>query len=85
MTVGELACGHLPKRTLTLQLLRSLPALRQVPDDAVLATIESLQWWSTGIGWVDAHLIASSLAERVPLWTLDRRFSRLYAAMKPRQ
>ena len=28
-----------------------------------------------GIGWVDAHLIASAIADRVRLWTLDRRLA----------
>ncbi|MCH6547975.1 MAG: hypothetical protein IH798_05960 [Gemmatimonadetes bacterium] len=26
----------------------------------------------SGIGWVDAHLLAASLVEDVSLWTLDR-------------
>ena len=27
----------------------------------------------SGIGWIDAHLLASARLSRAPLWTLDRR------------
>jgi predicted nucleic acid-binding protein len=30
-----------------------------------------------GIGWVDTHLLASALAARVEVWTLDRRLARV--------
>jgi len=30
----------------------------------------------TGIGWMDVHLLASSLIARFPLWTLDKALAR---------
>jgi hypothetical protein len=38
----------------------------------VLALIERHRLMGTGLGWVDAHLLASSFLARAPLWTLDR-------------
>lgn len=81
--IGELACGTLPDRERMLHLLRGLPRLRQIPDDVVHAAIEAGRWWSAGIGWTDAHLLASSLAESIRLWTLDRRLAQLYALTAP--
>jgi hypothetical protein len=29
----------------------------------------------SGIGWVDAHLLASALLSHAPLWSLDRKLA----------
>jgi predicted nucleic acid-binding protein len=77
LVLGELALAGLPDRARTLNLLRALPVTGQTPDEAVLHAIEHHRWWSTGIGWVDAHLLTATLIESVSLWTLDRRLARL--------
>ena len=77
MVVGELACGNLPRRRKTLQLLERLPALPQAPDRIVREAIETRRLWGKGIGWIDAHLVVASLVSGVPLWTLDRRLARI--------
>jgi predicted nucleic acid-binding protein len=28
-----------------------------------------------GVGWIDVHLLASAIVERLQLWTADQRFS----------
>jgi predicted nucleic acid-binding protein len=73
--LGELALGRVPARTQTLEDLRSLAAPRVAQHDEVLALIERASLWGRGIGWVDAHLLASALLDRAPLWTLDRRLA----------
>jgi hypothetical protein len=35
--------------------------------------IETHHLMGQGIGWVDAHLLASSLLSRIPLWTVPHR------------
>jgi predicted nucleic acid-binding protein len=77
MIIGELACGNLPGRTETLRLLGRLPSVPQVPDSFVLEAITSRRLWGKGIGWIDAHLLVASVISGIPLWTLDRRLSRL--------
>jgi predicted nucleic acid-binding protein len=77
MVLGELACGTLPRRSETLQLLARLPRVSLTSDEAVLHVIESHRLWGKGIGWIDAHLLAASLASGFALWTLDRRLSNL--------
>jgi predicted nucleic acid-binding protein len=77
MVLGELACGNLRERTRTIALLALLPSVPQVTDEVVLQAIELRRLWGQGIGWVDAHLLCAALISRCPLWTLDRRLSRL--------
>ena len=73
--IGELACGRLKNRREVLALLSALPQVRQADHDEVLAFVESNSLSGSGIGWVDAHLLASALLTSVPLWTLDRRLA----------
>lgn len=72
--IGELAMGHLRPRA---AILRSLQAAPQAPVAAyaeVLELIEDEDLIAIGIGYVDAHLLASvSLTEGARLWTRDRR------------
>jgi predicted nucleic acid-binding protein len=35
-----------------------------------------------GIGWIDAHLLASALLSEAELWTLDERLRRAAAAAR---
>ena len=71
--IGELACGHRRRRTEVQSLLRALPRARTVDDDGALAFIEAHRLMGSGLGWIDVHLLASTLLSDVPLWTLDRR------------
>ena len=74
--VGELACGHLPKREAVLTALANLPLAPVLPHSEVLAFVERHRLMSRGIGWVDMHLLASTtVAGRVSLWSRDKRLS----------
>lgn len=75
--IGELACGGLPNRSSTLQLLRALPAIPTAPDQAVFHAIETHRWFSQGVGWMDAHLLTAALLAATPLWTRDQRLKRI--------
>lgn len=73
--LGELACGQLSARSKTLAWLGRMPAAPLARQDEVLELIDRHRLYQTGIGWVDAHLLASSLIAGAPLWTLDRRLA----------
>ena len=73
---GELACGNLRNRRPVLELLGQLPASAVATDDEVMKLIERRALVGRGIGWVDAHLIASVLLmPTTRLWTHDRRLA----------
>jgi predicted nucleic acid-binding protein len=78
--VGELACGMLPKRADVLRNLQRLPTIPVARDQEVLFFIERHHLMGSGIGWVDAQILAAALAAGVSLWTRDRR---LLAAAAP--
>jgi predicted nucleic acid-binding protein len=71
--LGEIACGNLKNRSGILTNLMSLPTAACAAGDEVLHLIETRALSGCGIGWVDAHLIASALLTRSALWTLDNR------------
>jgi hypothetical protein len=71
---GEVALGNLRDRRSTLLLLSELPAARVARDGDVLALIENHRLFGRGIGYVDAHLLASALlTPEALIWTRDRR------------
>ncbi len=71
--IGELALGNLPRRHDFLEFLASLPAVEPATDGEVMAMIEANGLHGAGIGWVDAHLVASARLSNAGLWTRDRR------------
>lgn len=73
--IGELACGSLRRRSEVLSLLRSLPHVLAATDNEVLTFIERHRLMGRGVGWVDAHLLASAALSGTLLWSRDRRLS----------
>jgi len=73
--IGELACGNLRNRADVLELLKGLPAAVVASDQEVLLMIEQHQLMGRGIGYVDAHLLASAKLSHCQLWTQDRRLA----------
>ncbi len=74
LVMGEIACGSLKKRASIFELLTELPMAVVAEADEVLGFIERHGLYGKGIGYVDAHLIASAaLTEDATLWTRDKR------------
>lgn len=74
---GEIALGFVPRREEALVYLDKFDRPRVAEQGEVLALIERTPLWGRGIGWVDAHLVASALLDHIQLWTLDRRLLRV--------
>jgi predicted nucleic acid-binding protein len=70
--IGELACGSLDPRAGILAKLAKLPESPLATDVEVLGLLEAHALWGTGLGWVDAHLLASAKLAHVRLWSLDK-------------
>jgi len=76
--IGEIALGNLRQRALILGALRDLPQAIIATDDEVMDFIDRHSLAGRGIGYVDAHLLASvRLTPDARLWTRDRRLSTL--------
>lgn len=79
--IGELALGQLRQRSQVLGLLRRLPAAPHADHQEVMSLVERQGLAGSGIGWVDAHLLASARLARVRLWTFDRSLDTAASAM----
>ena len=72
--IGELALGSLQNRNMILGTLQNLPQIAIASDDEVLHFIEKQSLFGTGIGYIDAHLLAAvRLCPGVLLWTRDKK------------
>lgn len=72
--IGELACGSLPNHATLLVDLSLLPQALIAAHKEVLGFVERCELEGRGIGWIDVHLLASTmLAGRSQLWTRDKR------------
>ena len=71
---AELALGSISNRARLIQMLRLLPQMPTVDETELLDYVEKAELAGTGIGMVDAHLLASAAATAgARLWTRDKR------------
>ena len=80
--IGELACGMLQNREEILTLLKALPEAHLVEHEEVMSFLEVRRLYGRGVGWVGAHLLASTLLTGCAIWTLDKPLRRAAAALK---
>jgi predicted nucleic acid-binding protein len=74
---GELLIGDKGGRK---QLLASYEQMHQAPmvtHDEVVVFVRERRLHGRGIGWIDAHLLASALVGGLKLWTADPRLATL--------
>jgi predicted nucleic acid-binding protein len=71
--LGELVLGGLSTREEALFV--RLPRARVVRDEEVLELVRRRRLMRRGIGWVDAHLLASALLSSAVLWSIDADLS----------
>ena len=78
---GELRIGD---RGGGKQLLADYEQMHQapvVPHGDIVAFVRERRLHGRGVGWIDAHLLASALLSHARLVTLDRHLSRLGAVV----
>jgi predicted nucleic acid-binding protein len=72
--IGELLLGGVPKASDLLDDLNTLPKATIASNDEVLEFIVKRKLSGMGIGYVDAHLLASTmLTIEASIWTRDKR------------
>jgi predicted nucleic acid-binding protein len=80
--IGELRLGNIPKRKHFLSLLENLPQGNLATNDEVTHLIESHKLHGKGIGFTDAHILASSMIDEVPFWTKYKRLHAISTKLK---
>jgi predicted nucleic acid-binding protein len=71
--IGEVALGELRRRREMLSLLSRMPQAPVASHWEMLSFIERRGLRVRGIGYVDAHLLASAFLGGTFLWTRDKR------------
>lgn len=72
--IGEMSLGSLRNRRQVLQEMNDLPQAVVAEDQEVRHLIEAHLLYGTGIGYSDAHLLASALlTPALKFWTKDKR------------
>ena len=81
--IGELACGNLEHRREVLGLLNVLPEAVVATHEEVMLFVEERRLMGKGIGYIDAHLLASvSLTDASLLWTRDKPLVAIASALR---
>lgn len=76
LILGEISCGNLKNRKEILSLLSQLPRADEPANFEVAAFLESKHLYGKGLGYIDIHLLATALLNRVELFTLDLKLQR---------
>ncbi|WHZ27940.1 MAG: hypothetical protein OJF51_002738 [Nitrospira sp.] len=72
LVIGEIACGNMKHRSEVIESLAVLPTTPIIEYQEVLTFIETHKLFGQGLGWIDIHLLASTMLQHVTLWTLDQ-------------
>jgi predicted nucleic acid-binding protein len=88
LVLGEIAMGSLKDRERLLFRMSKLPQAQRARDEDVMGLIERERLFSSGMNYIDAHLLASALiTPEARLWTRDKRLreaaERLDVGIKP--
>ena len=74
---GELLIGDRGGRRQLLEDYQQMHQAPVVPHSDIVAFVRDRRLHGRGVGWVDAHLLASALVGRLQLWTADTRLATL--------
>lgn len=72
---GELLIGDKGGRKQLLAAYARMHHAPIVPHQEVVAFVRARKLHGRGIGWIDAHLLASALVGQLQLWTADPRLA----------
>jgi len=75
LVFGELLIGDLCGREKFLHDYARYHEAPRAPHSEVVALVRLRRLHGRGLGWIDAHLLASALAARMQLWTADAALS----------
>jgi predicted nucleic acid-binding protein len=74
---GELLIADTGGRKRLIADYEGLDQAPVVPHLEVVHFVRARKIQGRGIGWIDAHLLASALVGRLPLWTADAALAQL--------
>jgi predicted nucleic acid-binding protein len=74
---GELLIGDVGGRTKLLDTYAQMHQAPTVSHGEIVTFVRERRLHGRGIGWIDAHLLASALVADLRLWTADPRLAKV--------
>jgi len=71
LVYGALLVGDRGAREKLLRSYERMEQVPAVPHSEIVEFVRVRKFHGRGIGWIDAHLLASALVKGVQLWTAD--------------
>jgi predicted nucleic acid-binding protein len=81
LVYGELLIGDVGGRAAVLAGYAEMEFAALVPHEEIVAFVRRHKLHGRGIGWIDAHLLASALVAGSVLWTADARVAKVAAEL----
>lgn len=81
LVYGELLMGDIGGHRRFLETYERMRRAIPVPHHEVVAFVRGRRLQGRGVGWIDAHLLASALASRMHFWTADVRLAGIAAEL----
>ena len=72
---GELLIGDRGARPKLLAAYEQMSQASVIAHSDVVRFVRDRRLHGRGVGWIDVHLLASALVDRLTLWTADPRFA----------
>ncbi len=72
---GELLIGDRGGRPKLLAAYQQMHQASVIPHPEVVAFVRDRRLQGRGVGWIDIHLLASALVDRLQVWTADPSFA----------
>jgi len=77
LVYGELLVGDRGGRRKLLIAYEQIQQVARVPHHEVVDFVRSRDLQGRGVGWIDMHLLASTIVGHHQVWTADPRFSEM--------
>ena len=74
--LGELMIGALARARVAMRDVESLPRAPRASHEEVVTLVRTHRLEGSGIGWIDAHLLASAMLRDARVLTLDKALVR---------
>ena len=71
--IAEIALGSIAQRRRVVAGLAQMASIKPVVERELLQFVENKSIFATGLGMVDAHLLAACHVHSLTLWTRDKR------------
>jgi predicted nucleic acid-binding protein len=76
--VGEIFIGHIRNREEVMTLLGYLPQIKTATELEVQELVQKHRLFGRGLGWIDCHLLASTLLQGSDLYSNDKALTKAF-------